>query len=389
MGFATTLGIEVETTGGEAAHFEDFFHDAGGEVEVGRELVGVPADEFVALVGIDGAEGIGSDGDGHFVQHGVTSEGGVVGLKIELEVTHEAVFAEEIQARSGIGIVLVRGRFAWFWLDVELTFEADFFRVIDSHVQQCCKVIEFAFHVGVEQGGVAFATAPEGVAFAAKLESGVHGGFHLGSAVSENISARRGACALRVAWVGEQASGAPEEFLAVGLLQAFEVIGDFVECRIGCSEVVELRSDVAIVEAVVVDAGFVEEFEKHIGALECVIDGIGLIVPGHQSGSSAEGVGETIAHDVPIGGSEAHVIAHGFALDEFIGIVVLECEGVTRGRAFVLNFRNVGEIRHAAISSDGDLGMQGDSVSVWGGIGSERRKSESLTVGSLIEREVR
>ena len=56
MRLTTTLGIEVETTGGEAAHFEDFFHDASGEVEVGGELVSVPADELVALVGIDGAE---------------------------------------------------------------------------------------------------------------------------------------------------------------------------------------------------------------------------------------------------------------------------------------------------------------------------------------------
>ena len=56
MGLTTTLGIEVEATGGEATHFEDFFHDASGEVEVGGELVGVPADELVALVGIDGAK---------------------------------------------------------------------------------------------------------------------------------------------------------------------------------------------------------------------------------------------------------------------------------------------------------------------------------------------
>ena len=351
MGLTTTLGIEVETTSGESAHFEDFFHDAGGEVKVGGELVGVPADELVALVGIDGAEGIGGDGNSHFMKHGMTGEGGVVCLQVELEVPHEAVFAEEIQARSGIRIVLVSGRFAWFWFDVELTFEANFFRVVDGHVQQCRKVIELTFHVGIEQGGVAFATAPEGVTFTAEFESGIHGGFHLGRAVSENVRAWRCASTLGIAWMGEQASGAPEEFFAVGLLQAFEVIGDFIERCIGCCEVVELRCDVAIVEAVVVDASFVEEFEKHVSAFECVVNGIGLIIPWHQCGGSAEGVGETIAHDVPIGSGEAHVIAHGFALDEFIGIVVLECERVTRGRAFVLNFRNVGEIRHGAITS--------------------------------------
>ena len=300
------------------------------------------------------------------MKHGVTGEGGVVGFQVEFEVTHQAVFAEEIQARSGIGIVLVRGGFAWLRLDVELTFEADFFRVVDGHVQQGGKVVEFTFHVGIEQGGVAFTTAPEGVAFAAEFECGIHGGFHLGCAVSENVRTRRSACTLSIAGMREQASGAPEEFFAVSLLQAFEVIGDFVECGIGCSEVVELGCDVAIVEAVVVNAGFVEEFEKHVGTLECVVHGIGLIVPGHQSGGSAEGVGETIAHHVPIGSGEAHMIAHGFALDEFIGIVVLECEGIARTGALVLNFRNVGKIRHGEKTSVRGRGMQGDSVSVMG-----------------------
>ena len=54
--FAAHLGVEVQTAGLEAAHFQELQHDLRGHVNVGRELVGVPADQFVAGIGIDGAE---------------------------------------------------------------------------------------------------------------------------------------------------------------------------------------------------------------------------------------------------------------------------------------------------------------------------------------------
>ena len=40
-----------------------------GQVDVGRELVGVPAEERVAGVGVDRAEGAGVDGDSQLVHH--------------------------------------------------------------------------------------------------------------------------------------------------------------------------------------------------------------------------------------------------------------------------------------------------------------------------------
>ena len=61
-------------------------HALRGEVDVGRELVGVPAEQQVARVGVDGAEHAVLRGDFHFVLHRVAGQRGVVGLDVQLEV---------------------------------------------------------------------------------------------------------------------------------------------------------------------------------------------------------------------------------------------------------------------------------------------------------------
>ncbi len=121
------------------------------------------------------------------VQHGVLGEGGVVGFNIEFEIIQQAVFAEEIEAGGGVGIVLVRRGLARLGLDVELAVEADAFFVINGQVQQAREVIQLALHVRVQQGGVTFAAAPEDVALATQLVRGIQGGLDLGGGVGEDV----------------------------------------------------------------------------------------------------------------------------------------------------------------------------------------------------------
>ena len=346
VGLAAALGVEVEATGGEPAHLQHAEHDVGGEVEVARELVGVPAEKGVATVGVDRAEGPGGDGDFHFMLHGVTGQGGVVGFQVELEVVEQAVFAEEVEAGGGVGVVLVRGGFARLGLDVELALESDLLGVVDGEVKQRREVVEFALHVGVEQGGVAFATAPEDVAFAAEAVGGFKGVLHLRGSVGEDVGRRRGACTVGIAWMGEEAGGAPEELFPGGLLLGFEGIDDLLEVLVRLGEGRAFRGDVAVVEAVVVDGGFFEELEEHRHAVERVGEGLGAIVPGHQGGGRAEGIGEAVAHDVPVGGGEAEVLGHGLVTDLFSGVVMAEGEGVVARRAFVADHRDLGEMAH-------------------------------------------
>ena len=49
---------------------------------------------------------------------------------------------------------------------------------------------------------------------------------------------------------------------------------------------------------------------------------------------------------MPVGGSKPEVIAHRTPLDEFLGIVVLEREGIPGLGTFVLDDRDLGEVAH-------------------------------------------
>jgi hypothetical protein len=52
----TGLGVKVETTGGQTALLDDNVHHGSGALQVHGELVGVPAEQLVARVGIDRAQ---------------------------------------------------------------------------------------------------------------------------------------------------------------------------------------------------------------------------------------------------------------------------------------------------------------------------------------------
>ena len=54
--FSTDFRVEVDPAGCQAALFQDDQHALRGEVDVGRELVGVPAEQQVAGVGVDAAQ---------------------------------------------------------------------------------------------------------------------------------------------------------------------------------------------------------------------------------------------------------------------------------------------------------------------------------------------
>lgn len=84
-----------------------------------------------------------------------------------------------------------------------------------------------------------------------------------------------------------------------------------------------------------------------MNALLSVADGIGVVIPRHQSRSGAEGIGEGVAHDVPVRRREAEVFAHGLSFDHFVGIVMFEGKGVFGGGALVNNFGYFREVGFA------------------------------------------
>ena len=59
---AAGIGVEIHAARGQAAVLEDHQHALRRQVDVGRELIGVPAEEFVAGIGIDRTEPAGRGG---------------------------------------------------------------------------------------------------------------------------------------------------------------------------------------------------------------------------------------------------------------------------------------------------------------------------------------
>ena len=96
MAFAAHFGVEIHAAGGDATVLEDGKHALGGEINVGWELVGVPAEQEVAGVGIDGPQKALTARVVQLVLHGVAGEGGVVGLDVELHVILQAVGTDEV-----------------------------------------------------------------------------------------------------------------------------------------------------------------------------------------------------------------------------------------------------------------------------------------------------
>jgi len=107
---ATHFGVEVQAAGRETAVLEQHEHDLRGQVNVGRELIGIPAQQQVAEVGIDGAKEALHRGIFELVLHCVAGECGVVRFDVHLHVLFQAVTAQEVQARSHVEVVLMLRR---------------------------------------------------------------------------------------------------------------------------------------------------------------------------------------------------------------------------------------------------------------------------------------
>jgi len=342
-GRTAELGVEVETARAETAGLEDRGHGEGELAGVGVELVGVPAQHRVASVGVDRAEHVGRRGDFDLVLERVAGERGVVGLDVKLEVLVQAVGAEEADAGRAVEVVLVLGGLLRLGLDEELALEADLLGVIDGHLHECSEVILLTTEVGVEEGLVAFAAAPENVVFATELFGDFHGLLYLRSGVGEDMGVRVGGGAVHEARVAEEVGGAPEELHAGGLLQLFRVGDDLVEVLVGLGEGLAFRRDVAVVERVEGGADLGEELEGGVHALERDGHGVFAAFPRAVDRAGAERIAAVATEGVPVSDGEAEVLRHRLAVDHFVGVIVLECKRVVGFRTIVSDLLYAGD----------------------------------------------
>ena len=162
-GGTARLGIEVQTTvRANLACGENFPHHGGGLVQVSWELIHIPADELVALVGVQGAEHTGLASGTNLVLVGVACQIGMVAFKVQLHEV-DVVGLQEGDGGGCIEVILVHRRFFGLRLDQELSVQADLLSILVAHVEELGHVLLFALQLRVPQVLVAFTSAPEHV----------------------------------------------------------------------------------------------------------------------------------------------------------------------------------------------------------------------------------
>ena len=342
-GFAAHFSIKIESSGLEAAHFKHAQHDLRGHVNVGGELVGVPAYQFIAGIGINRTQRPGSGSNSQFVLHCVTGEGGVIGFNIQLEVVQQIILAQEVQAGSGVAVILVGGGLTWLRLNVELSFEANLFFVVHGHVQQAGEVIQFPLHVGIQQSGIPLAASPERVAETSELMGYVHGFFHLSRCIRKNIRIGTGARTLVVARMGKEAGSAPKQLDTGLFLKLAEVVRDHLQSVVALLQRAQFRRDIAVVEAVVINAQLARKFETSVCDTASVLHRVAAVIPRADGRACPERIGQGVLHRMPVGDAKPQVVLHLLFAHELVGIVMAESQRVLGLGTFKRDFFDIGE----------------------------------------------
>ena len=215
--------------------------------------------------------------------------------------------------------------------------------MVHREVQELAEMIHRALKVGVEEGAVAFAAAPENVAGAVEGMGYLDGLFDLGGGVSENIGIAIRGRPLCKARMGKQAGRAPQQPHTRALLFLPEHLDDGIQVLVGFAEVPALGCHVTVVERVEGRAEFLEELERDADARLRHFQRVGAVFPGPHGCARAEHIGQLAPDGVPVGDGKAQVVFHRLAFDQLLGIVMLESQRVFRGWPFELNLGNARE----------------------------------------------
>src|SRR5688572_2371451 len=103
-------------------------------------------------------------------------------------------------------------------------------------------------------------------------------------------------------------------------------------------------------ERVIGSAQLLDEFHRHAGASDSVLNRVRTILPGPLHGRGTEGIASSPSKRMPIDDAEPKMVPHRLPFDQFIRVIPAECQRVLGLRTFVadvLNFRE--ECRHKAL----------------------------------------
>ncbi|RMS49307.1 hypothetical protein ALP64_203743 [Pseudomonas syringae pv. actinidiae] len=340
------LGVEIVAAVGETTGFEDFIGGEGHFLDAVGELVGVPAVLRVATIGVDAAEDPQRDRRGDFVMKAVPGQRGMVGFDVDLDLFFQAVLLQKTEHRGAVVIVLMLGGLLWLGFDQQVAFEADLVFVLNHHAHETTELFAFVLEVGIEQGFVTFTTAPQHVIGAFEALGRVHRAEHLGGSVGKYFRVRVAGSTCGKARVAETVGRAPQQLDAALLLMPLEVVDHLRKVITVFLYRAAFRRYIGVVETVVINAQFGEEFERCLGLADSQLHRVTGALPWAFEGANAKHVSPRPDEGVPVAGSHAQVFAHGFAEHPFVGVVVAKGKRRVAVGAFVDNLVDSGEVRH-------------------------------------------
>jgi hypothetical protein len=119
----------------------------------------------------------------------------------ELEIFLQAELPEKSDHCCRIEIVLMFAGFHWFGFNQECAFPSLFPGIVACHCQKTAHVLQFPFHVGIEQAHITFTATPENVIFAPQCDGRVNGILNLGSGIGKYMNVGIGGSAVHITGV--------------------------------------------------------------------------------------------------------------------------------------------------------------------------------------------
>ncbi len=295
------------------------------------------------MVGIDGTEHAVHSRHAKVMLESVTCQSGMVGFDVHLEIFVKAVLTYKANRGSGIEIILMLHGFFWLGLDEEIASKADGATIRNRHFHELSDVFLFKLHIGVEQGFIAFTTAPEHIACCAEFDSHFQAFFDLCGSVAINIYAIGRASAIHEARIAKHVRRCPQAFDACFVHLFLDVVGDDIKAFVGFFEGVSFWNEVDIMEAEVFDAELLHKFKACIyfgdGVFHRARDGAKIFV----SGARSEHIRTCCAKIVPPSHGKVEMFFHGFAHDDALCIVVFKSKFIFGIATFIGNFGQVSE----------------------------------------------
>ena len=99
----------------------------------------------------------------------------MVHFNVQFEILVQSILTKKTDHGGRIVIVLMFGGFAGFGFNEESAFEPLLAGVVPRHGEKTGQMVEFPFHIRVEEGHIPFPSAPEYIILPSQFNGGIEG----------------------------------------------------------------------------------------------------------------------------------------------------------------------------------------------------------------------